>query len=203
MPREGMEQLKIGIMGGTFDPIHIGHMLAAETVCEEAELDEVWFMPAYLPPHKVDKPAAAMDARWEMVCLATDTNPRFRPLDIELRRGGTSYTIDTIRQLRTVYPAHRFSFIIGGDMVASLPQWHKIEELVEHVSFIGLERPGTRIDWDRIHPSIRKCVQMVPMPAIDISSTYIRNRRQAGKSVRYMVDERVNDYMEEHQLYEA
>lgn len=193
--------MKVGIMGGTFDPIHLGHLLAGERVREAIGLDEVWFMPSYIPPHKHMAPEALSEHRWNMVCLAIENHPQFRPLDIELIRQGTSYTYDTLRQLREQHPQVEFYFIIGGDMVQYLPKWYKIEQLVHLTSFVGLERAGVSIEWQRIPANLRERITMVPMPALAISSTEIRTRRKQGLSVRYMVSEPVFQYIEEHNLY--
>ncbi|CAG7634902.1 nicotinate-nucleotide adenylyltransferase [Paenibacillus allorhizosphaerae] len=195
--------MKVGLMGGTFDPIHIGHLLAAQSVCEQAGLDEVWFMPVNVPPHKEAAPGATAQQRWEMTNLAVESHPMFRTTDIELRRGGVSYSIDTVTLLRRQYPSHHFYYIIGADMVRYLPKWYKIEELVKLVTFVGLERPGFDPGFTELPPSIRESLMMVKMPQIDLSSTRIRERRAAGRPVRYMVPDRVNDYIEVNRLYES
>jgi nicotinate-nucleotide adenylyltransferase len=195
--------MKIGIMGGTFDPIHLGHLIAGECAREGAALDEVWFMPLSVPPHK-ERPEGGADgkARWEMVCLAVDGYDRFRPIDLELTRGGTSYSIDTLTELQKRRPGDEFHYIIGGDMVQYLPHWHRIDELLLLTRFIGLERPGTDIDWTQLTPAMREAVTMIPMRQLDISSTDIRLRRKQGRSVRYLVPEAVRTYMEEGKLYD-
>ncbi|WNQ13410.1 nicotinate-nucleotide adenylyltransferase [Paenibacillus aurantius] len=195
--------MKVGIMGGTFDPIHLGHLLAAERAREQAGLDEVWFMPAHVPPHKAHAPKADAEARWEMVVRATKSHAAFQAVDFELRRGGTSYTIDTITELRKTYPDHQFFYIIGGDMVMYLPKWYRIGELARQVTFIGLERPGYVIKLEELPDEIRRSVLLVPMPLMEISSTDIRARRAGGQSIRYVVTEPVRDYIEGNGLYEA
>jgi nicotinate-nucleotide adenylyltransferase len=195
--------MKVGIMGGTFDPIHLGHLLAAECAREGAGLHEVWFLPACVPPHKELAPVADPGQRWEMVRLAVKGNPFFRPEKIELDRGGTSYSIDTVGELMKRHPGVEFSYIIGADMVQYLPHWHRIDELAGMIRFIGLMRPGTGIRWEELAPSLRERVVMVPMPQLDISSTAIRNYRKQGRSVRYLVPEEVRTYMEGEKLYES
>ncbi|NQX65324.1 nicotinate-nucleotide adenylyltransferase [Paenibacillus alba] len=193
----------VGIMGGTFDPIHTGHLIAAERARVEAGLDEVWLMPANVPPHKPNAPKASTQQRWEMVCLAAEGNPFFRPIDIEITKGGVSYSIHTIELLVQAYPDTEFAYIIGADMVQYLPQWHRIDDIVRHIRFIGLARPGYELDMDQIPAHIRSRVKLVPMPQVDISSTIIREERQRSGSVRYLVPEAVNRYLEVNRLYET
>jgi len=196
-----MKKRKVGIMGGTFDPIHLGHLLAGECAREGAGLDEVWFVPVFLPPHKEQTPGADSRQRWEMVCLAVEGNPYFRPIDVEIAKGGKSYSIETVQILQQRYPDLLFSYIIGADMVQYLPNWHRIDELVRRIGFIGLKRPGTEIRWDLLPEHIRSCVTIVDMPSVDISSTVIRERLKTGHSVRYMVPDKVRLYIEEEKLY--
>ncbi|MEW9701543.1 nicotinate-nucleotide adenylyltransferase [Paenibacillus sp. SI8] len=193
----------VGIMGGTFDPIHTGHLIAAERARVEVGLDEVWLMPAGVPPHKPNPPKATTRQRWEMVCLAAEGNPFFRGIDIEISKGGVSYSIETVELLRLQYPDTDFVYIIGADMVLYLPKWHRIDDIVRQIRFVGLARPGYELDLDKIPPHIRSAVTIVPMPLVEISSTAIREERLRGGSVRYLVTEAVHDYMEVNRLYEA
>lgn len=195
--------MKVGIMGGTFDPIHQGHLLAAERAREEAGLDEVWFMPSSTPPHKPNAPKASAEQRLAMVEAAIAGNPFFRAEPCEIRRGGTSYTVDTVRELKAAYPGHEFYYIIGADMVQYLPHWVRIEELARMITFIGLTRPGYSTDVSGLHEAIRDKVLPVTMPQVDISSTLIRNMRSCGQSVRYLVPETVVSYIEGNRLYES
>ncbi|MGO4545677.1 nicotinate-nucleotide adenylyltransferase [Paenibacillus sp. 2TAB23] len=194
---------KIGIMGGTFDPIHIGHLIAAETARELCGLQEVWFIPSYGPPLKANEPGVSGLHRFEMVCEATRSNPAFRVLDIELKRGGISYSYDTALELQKQNPNDSFAYIIGSDRINDLPEWHKIEQLAAKVSFIGLERPGTPIQLAALPNYLQERVMLIPMPAIDISSTMIRSKLDSGHSARYLVPDLVNSYMRRHMLYES
>ncbi|NEW05140.1 nicotinate-nucleotide adenylyltransferase [Paenibacillus sp. SYP-B3998] len=191
----------VGIMGGTFDPIHTGHLIAAERARVEADLDEVWLMPANVPPHKPNAPKATAKQRWEMVVVAAEGNPFFRPLDIEIGKGGVSYSIDTIELLCANNPNTEFVYIIGADMVQYLPQWHRIDDIVRQIQFIGLARPGYELDMEKIPAHIRSRVKILPMPLIDISSTMIREEMYKGRSVRYLVPDAVHTYMEVNRLY--
>lgn len=192
--------MKVGIMGGTFDPIHIGHMLAAECARDAYDLEEVWFMPSHIPPHKEDAGVTGL-MRLEMTAEAVADHPSFRTLDWEVKRGGVSYTVDTVRELRDTYPEHDFSFIIGADMVAYLPKWNRIGELAEMLTFIGLNRPGTKLSVDDLPDFLQKVVVTAEMPLIEISSTMIRSRAAAGSSIRYMVPDRVYDYIVRSGIY--
>ncbi|WP_400164131.1 nicotinate-nucleotide adenylyltransferase [Brevibacillus sp. TJ4] len=185
----------VGIMGGTFDPIHCGHLLAAEQAREQAKLDEVWFLPTHIPPHKSRHGLTPAHHRLRMVELAVADHPAFHVCDEELRREGPSYTYDTMRLLTQKFPTHHFSFIIGGDMVNTLPEWNHYEELVRMIRFIGLARPGSRMKREN------ESVTYVEMPVWDISSTLIRNRVGAGKSIRYLVPDAVARYIKENGLY--
>lgn len=190
-------------MGGTFDPIHLGHVIAAESAREAIGLDEVWFMPTFIPPHKPNPPKASADMRLAMVRLAIADHPAFHAVDYEIVRGGASFTVDTVQLLNELYPDHSFYYLIGADMVMYLPKWVRIEEIIQGVSFIGLQRPGFEVDLELLPENIAAKVQIAWMPQIDISSTAIRERVRLGQSTRYMVSEQVRVYMEANQLYES
>lgn len=191
---------RVGIMGGAFDPIHIGHLLAAEAAREQHRLEEVWFMPSHIPPHK-QQAGVSGQQRLEMVEAAIRDNPAFKTLDIELQRGGVSYTIHTVQELCSIFPQVEFYFIIGADMVNYLPNWESIEQLTSMLQFIGLQRPGSFMELDVLPPYIQKAVTLADMPLIDISSSLIRRRITEGRSVRYMVPEAVYEYMIRSGLY--
>ncbi|WP_020615679.1 nicotinate-nucleotide adenylyltransferase [Paenibacillus daejeonensis] len=193
--------IQVGLMGGTFDPIHYGHLLAAESAREACGLDEIWFIPAATPPLKDHAPHASSEERLEMVYRAIDFQPHFRAMDLELERGGTSYTIDTVKSLRELYPGREFSFIIGADRVNDLQQWHQIEELAELVSFVVVERPGVTMDTGSLPAGVREKLQRCEMPLIDISSTDIRARRGAGRSIRFLVPDKVYQFIKRNELY--
>ncbi|RWZ60009.1 nicotinate-nucleotide adenylyltransferase [Halobacillus fulvus] len=184
---------RVGILGGTFDPPHQGHMIMAEFTRQAMDLEEIWFLPSYIPPHKKEAALPSKD-RLEMVERAVASNLNFTVCDIELKRKGKSYTVDTIQALKRAYPDHEFFFIIGGDMVEHLPKWHRIDELATLVEFIGVHRPG--FEWRPDLP-----VHFVEIPKVDISSTVIRKRRSRGETIRYLVPEPVYHYIKERQLY--
>ncbi|OIJ22101.1 nicotinic acid mononucleotide adenylyltransferase [Anaerobacillus alkalidiazotrophicus] len=187
---------RIGIIGGTFDPPHFGHLLIAEQALEECELDEVWFMPTRIPPHKQGSNLCTDEERIEMVERAIESNPSFRLMLVEFERQGPSYTIDTIKELRSRYKDHSFYFIIGGDMIEYLPKWKDIDELLLMVTFVGVKRPG--------HPCksiYSNDVILLEAPQLEISSTEIRERLFNGRSVRYLLPDSVICYIKEQGIY--
>ncbi len=185
---------KVGILGGTFDPPHIGHLLIANEVLSSLLLDEVWFMPNQEPPHKKKSGDVQNTHRIQMLELAVLGNPFFKIQTIELARQGPSYTVDTMKRINADYSGHQFFFIIGADMIEYLPKWQKIEELVKLVQFVGVERPS--YNWKTDYP-----VLYVDVPAIDVSSSMIRDRLKKGKTVRYLLPDPVIQYIEENHLY--
>ncbi|GGA36885.1 putative nicotinate-nucleotide adenylyltransferase [Kroppenstedtia guangzhouensis] len=194
---------KIGIYGGTFDPIHIGHLVMAEQARQAAGLEEVWFVPAPIPPHKQGVAASAKD-RFTMVERAVADHPSFRASRVEMDRSGPSYTVDTVRLLCREQPDTRFFLIVGADMVLDLPRWVRIEEILASVEVIGLMRPGVKLDMEQLPDHIKDRVTWVKEGVtVDLSSTWIRNRVAQGGSVRYLVPEPVRQYMEAHRLYES
>ncbi|WP_371264796.1 nicotinate-nucleotide adenylyltransferase [Paenibacillus sp. BC26] len=198
-----MSLIKVGFMGGTFDPIHYGHLLAAESAREACGLDEVWFIPAGHPPLKENGPLADGQTRLEMVYRAIDFQPHFRGMDVELEREGTSYTIDTVKSLMELYPDREFSIIIGSDRVNDLPQWHQINVLAALVRFIGVRRAGEVLKVDALPAFLQERLSIIEMPQIGISSTDIRNRRAQGRSIRFLVPEKVYSFIRRNELYES
>ncbi len=203
---------KIGLIGGSFDPIHFGHLLAAQGAAEQLGLATVIFIPAMQPPHKKYRHLAAFEHRYAMVKIAIRANPLFEVTDIERRRGGKSYSIDTIHQLRAEYGMDKkLCFIVGADMVRDLPTWRQIDELVRLCAFAVVVRPGYDFDCDldEIEGRLgRKFVtetrrNIVRIPPVGVSATEIRRRLGAGKAVRYMVPEGVERYIQRHGLYGA
>jgi nicotinate-nucleotide adenylyltransferase len=182
---------KIGIFGGTFDPIHHGHLLLARDAIEQLHLDSVLFIPAALSPHKPGQHPAAADLRVEMIRAAIEGEPRFCLDELELARPAPSYTIDTIEALKQREPDSEFVFLIGEDNVAQLSTWHRFAELSLMVQFAVLDRSGLRTEHP--YPAVRR--------HIDISATDIRNRVARGQSIRYLVPAAVENLIRVHQLY--
>lgn len=193
---------KIGIMGGTFDPVHIAHLILAENVCDICGLDKVIFIPSGNPPHKDPAHASASD-RYEMVRLAVSENPHFDVLPVERDRKGPSYSILTIRELHFMYPDDRLYFLIGSDELAILNSWYMIDEIISMCGFIAVGRPGNMDDDNSLMYMKEKGtdVHMINMPLIEISSTDIRQRIHEGRSIRYMVPDAVLDYIGRKCLY--
>ncbi|WP_345239795.1 nicotinate-nucleotide adenylyltransferase [Pontibacillus salipaludis] len=184
---------KIGLLGGTFDPPHMGHLLIAEEVYQELGLDEVWFIPSNDPPHKTATNTKVND-RLEMTQLAIDSNPHFKINTIEIERSGTSYTFDTVKTLIDEFEDIQFYFIMGGDMVEYLPKWNRIDELVEMITFVGVKRKGHELSSP--YP-----IQTIDIPVFEVSSTFIRERMMQGRSARYLLPQSVESYIKERGLY--
>ncbi|ASN05166.1 nicotinate-nucleotide adenylyltransferase [Virgibacillus necropolis] len=185
---------RVGILGGTFDPPHLGHLIIAEEVRLALGLEEIWFIPSQEPPHK-SRAFISADDRVEMVRNALKGNPFFKLNTIEVERLGKSYTFDTLNILRNEHPDVSFYFIIGADMVEYLPKWYKISELMEMVSFVGVKRIGSRLDTP--YP-----IELVDIPYIEVSSTMIRERIVKNDSIKYFLPEAVIRYIKEKRLYE-
>ena len=186
--------MKTGIFGGAFNPVHNAHLLAADQVGKTLLLNKVLFMPDMIPPHVDHKEAIDAEDRVNMLQLAIEDNPLFGIEMAEIERGGISYTYDTMKYLKAKHPDTDYYFIIGGDMVDYLPKWHEIDKLVKLVNFVGVRRPGAQNDSQ--YPVI-----WVDVPGVDFSSTDIRSRIKTGRSIRYMVPDKVAEYIKEHQLY--
>lgn len=186
---------KVGFFGGTFNPIHLGHLAIAQMAQEKFGLDKVIFIPAPQPPHKALASLATAQDRYNLVRLAIAGNPRFEISDVEMRREGKSYTVDTLRYFRGKLGKNvKMYFIIGADALAALHTWKYIDEVLELATFIVVNRPGYKDTKKIKHLSVTK-------PGIDISSSYLRERIHKRKSIRYLVPEAVFYYIEKHKLY--
>ncbi|QDP40673.1 nicotinate-nucleotide adenylyltransferase [Radiobacillus deserti] len=185
---------KVGLLGGTFDPPHNGHLLIAEEVRQALGLDEIWFIPSYEPPHK-QQARTASKYRVEMVQAAVRDNEHFKVQLIEVNREGKSYSIDTVKQLVEEYPNVDFYFIIGADMVEYLPKWVQIDELFELIRFVGVKRKEYKLESN--YPIIE-----VNIPEFAVSSSMIRQRLKNGLSVKYLVPNSVIECIKENRLYE-
>jgi nicotinate-nucleotide adenylyltransferase len=182
---------KIGIFGGTFDPIHHGHLILARDALEQLGLERVIFIPAAISPHKLGQKAAAAESRLEMLRAAIESEPHFYLDAIELERPAPSYTVDTIGALKIREPEAEFVCLIGEDNVGQLPTWHRFSDLSKIAQFAVLDRTG--LESTHPYPIIRR--------HLDISATDIRNRVARGQSIRYLVPPAVEKIIREHQLY--
>jgi nicotinate-nucleotide adenylyltransferase len=216
--------LKLGILGGTFNPIHYGHLAAAEEISNRLGFERVLFVPSFIPPHKQEEDVPSVIHRMEMVRLAIAGNPLFEPSDIEIRRGGMSYTIDTIETLRQTEREAELYFITGLDSFLDIQTWDRWERLMTLCSFVVLSRPGyrfqelSRIDFMKcaeeefvaldqgsraqtvVH-SGEYAVFLEMIPLYDISSTDIRKRIKEGRSIKYLLPDAVETYIIKNKLY--
>jgi nicotinate-nucleotide adenylyltransferase len=185
---------KIGILGGTFDPPHYGHLLIASEVLQALQLSEIWFMPNQIPPHKQKEEFTDSKHRLNMLKLATSEQEHFKIETIELERKGPSYTYDTLCLLCEQFPTYSFYFIIGADMIEYLPKWYKVDEVVKLVTFVGVKRPG-------YETSTKYPITEIEIPQFDVSSTMLRKRLKVNKNTAYLLPEDVKRYIEENRLY--
>ena len=187
---------RIGILGGTFNPPHIGHLMMANETLNALSLDEIRFMPNGIPPHKAVTMPVSDKERLNMLEIATAPYPKFTVEPYEINKGGISYTAITMRALKKREPDTSFYFIMGGDMIESLHTWHDIGTLNQLVTFVGFARPHTQAQ------TIYN-VQMIDAPQFDISSTMLRQRFKEGRTVQFLIPEAVAKYVREQGLYGA
>lgn len=189
---------RIGILGGTFDPPHIGHLIMAEEARIQMEFDEIWWLPNKIPPHKNKESDSTETDRLRMVEMMIQLHDSFSLCDIELKRDGPSYTADTVAEIQRNYPNDTFYFIIGEDSLYNLHKWHRIEELQQMISFIVMPRPG-------YNPNLSTEIvssTMLDSHTLDVSSTNIRKSIEDKKLNRFLVTKEVYEYIEERKLYE-
>lgn len=203
--RENAHNLRIGILGGTFDPIHYAHLATVEFIKGKYNLDKVIFIPSGNPPHKfwniTDK-----NNRYDMVVLATVNNENFVVSDMEIEKVGKTYTVDTLRELKNIYPTCELFFITGADAICDIEAWKDVAENFKLATFIAATRPGISLlraqDYiEKLEKKYNAKIFNVYVPSLDISSTYIRDQLNQGKSVRYLIPENVETYIKEKRLY--
>jgi len=187
--------MKIGLLGGTFNPIHIGHLILAEEAREKLGLDRIIFVPAYLPPHQDNSDIAPAAHRLNMARLAIKGNKLFSVSDMEIKRDGRSYTIDTVREFKKVYPNDELYFIIGSDLLTYLDAWKDLVEIIKMVKFIAATRPGYPLQ------NLPSYLTTLPIRAVDISGFEIRQCVKEKKSFRYLVADSVYKYILKKRLY--
>ena len=195
----GTQAKQIGILGGTFDPIHFGHLITARDVAEYLELDHLFFIPAAQSPFKQQPPHATAQERLSVIRIAIEGEAQWGCLDLEIQAGGISYASDTAAALQQRWPQDRLYWIIGSDQLATLHRWHHIESLAATVTFVSVVRPGYPNHPDAEIPGLR--LYPVRTHLIDICASQIRRRILAGASVRYLLPDKVIDYIQAHQLY--
>lgn len=188
-----------GLMGGTFDPIHIAHLVMADQAVGQFGLARLLFVPAARPPHKRDDALGPFEDRLEMVRRAILGHPRLAVSDIEARRPGPSYTIDTIRALAGELPGETLTFVAGSDSLAQLAAWKLPDELLTECRFVVAPRPGFSID--DVSPRFRDRISTLDMPSLGVSSRDIRERVRRGASIRYLVPPEVEAFIREKKLY--
>jgi len=188
--------VRVGLFGGTFDPIHLGHLRAAETAREGLSLDLVAFVPSAVPPHRTGRLTSATD-RFAMACLACAHHPQFVAWDIELRRPGPSYTVDTVAAIRQERPGDELVLVVGADTWPEMATWREPERLMAQVTVAVVDRPDAPTPTE---PG-QKGVVRVEGPALPISATQVRERVRDGRSVRYLVPDAVADYIAKRGLY--
>jgi nicotinate-nucleotide adenylyltransferase len=200
--------MRLGVFGGTFDPVHLGHLILAEQCREQGRLDRVLFVPAARPPHKQDRPLTPFERRAEMLALAIAGQPAFQIDELEKDRPGPSYTVDTLTDLKKRDPQAEFFLIIGSDTLVDLPLWYQPARILELAGLLVVPRPGfAMLPPDEIRKSLHLPAdfplrfQQCGMPLIEISSRDLRQRLAAGRSVRYLVPRAVEAYIADKGLY--
>lgn len=198
--------MRLGIMGGTFDPIHLGHLAMAESAREIFQLKEILFIPSARPPHKTERKIESKAHRLMMTYLATKSNEYFHVSPMEMLREGFSYTLDTVNELHRKYGKDtELFFIIGSDSMADLENWHKAQELVGKANFLAAARPGVELNFDKVKKVFGSTglqhIHQFITPSFEISSTNIRERIKLGRSIKYLVPEEVEQYIYRENLY--
>ena len=192
--------MNLGILGGTFDPPHLGHLVLADRCASALNLDRVLFIPAYRPPHKLESVGTSFEIRLEMINSAISGNPMFQCLDLEGRRRGISYTIDTLRDLLEGSPEDDFYLLMGQDSLSDMPNWKEPETISSLVKIGVYRRPGTYVP---VPPWLKGRVKVVDGPQIDVSSTELRINLGSGTGMRYLIPEDVNRIIRREGLYQG
>jgi nicotinate-nucleotide adenylyltransferase len=191
-------QRRVGVMGGTFDPIHHGHLVAASEVADLFGLDEVVFVPTGQPWQKTDRVVSRAEDRYLMTVVATASNPRFTVSRVDIDRGGPTYTVDTLGDLHAAEPDAQLFFITGADALAQILSWREVDQVFRYAHFVGVTRPGYELDGEHLPDGV---VSLVEVPAMAISSTDCRERVAAGRPVWYLVPDGVVQYISKARLY--
>ncbi|XVV05391.1 nicotinate-nucleotide adenylyltransferase [Actinosynnema sp. CA-248983] len=193
-----MSNRRIGVMGGTFDPVHHGHLVAASEVQARFDLDEVVFVPTGEPWQKSARVVSPAEDRYLMTVIATASNPRFSVSRVDIDRGGPTYTVDTLSDLKAAYPDAELFFITGADALEQILSWRRADDVFDLAHFIGVTRPGYDLDDTHLPPG---AVSLVEVPAMAISSTDVRARNATGLPIWYLVPDGVVQYISKRRLY--
>ncbi len=197
--------MNIGIFGGTFDPVHIGHLILAETVRDQFSLDEIWFIPAHIPPHKQELTISHPKDRIAMLEFAIAGHANFKINPLEIKRDGPSYTVDTLRELQSSHPADQFHLLIGADSLTDFPTWKSPHEIMTLAKIIAVNRGHDPADMESVRHALGEQaderIQIIEMPLIGISSTELRYRCKTGLSIRFQTPRAVELYIQQHLLY--
>jgi len=205
---ERPQKRRIGLMGGTFDPVHYGHLVAAEEARYQFSLEKVVFIPASKPPHKTRRDITTPEHRLNMTEIAINSNPYFTISDIEINRQGLSYTIDTVRAMREANPDWEIYFITGADAVLEILTWKNIKELLEECFFVGATRPGFHLDLvshtlSYLTKEGLARIKTFEIPSLAISSTDIRQRVREGRPIKYLLPDEVEKFIYQNKLYQS
>ncbi|MEW6661323.1 MAG: nicotinate-nucleotide adenylyltransferase [Bacillota bacterium] len=200
------QDLRIGLMGGTFDPVHLGHLVTAEEARDQFRLEQVIFVPAGMPPHKKDYRVTDALHRYEMTKLAIASNPYFHISDVEINRPGYSFAIDTVSYFAQAYGSNcRLYFITGADAILEILTWKQVHRLVDLCEFIAATRPGYNLELDptleQLPPAARDRIHQLEVPALSISSTDIRCRVREKRTIKYLLPETVERYIIQKGIY--
>jgi nicotinate-nucleotide adenylyltransferase len=200
--------MRIGVFGGTFDPVHLGHLIVAEQGREQGQLDQVWFIPAARPPHKPNQAVTPFVQRVEMLSLAIAGYPAFRIDEVEKDRPGPSYTVDTLTELHRRHPGNEWFLLIGADSLNDLPGWYRPERIAELAGLLVTTRPDVELKSPeelraalRLPEGVTLRLQVVEVPPIAIASSDLRQRVAEGRSIRYLVPRAVECYIQDKRLY--
>lgn len=191
--------MKIGLYGGTFDPIHLGHLILAETVREQLELDEIWFIPAFQNPLKVNRPVTPPKARLEMLRFAMAGNPHFRLNEMEIKRKGPSYTFETLQKIQAERPVDELFLLIGADSLRDFPNWREYELIQQIARVVVVNRAREQPIVPDVLDSQK--IDLLQMPSIEISATEIRQRCKTNRSIRYLTPRAVELFIAANNLY--
>jgi nicotinate-nucleotide adenylyltransferase len=202
---EARAPLRVGLLGGSFDPVHIGHLILAEEARGQLDLSQVYFVPAADPPHKRNRRLAPVQHRINMLELALRGNKQFAISRVDVDRPGPHYTVDLVQLVRRqLPPGAELFFLMGFDSLRDLPTWREPSRLIATAQLVALTRPDIPIDWEHLEsnlPGVRERVIILDMPELEIASNDLRERVRRGRSIRYQVPDCVREYIKDHHLY--